>query len=100
MDEQTEFDLIGGSAIHPAWRPYFDGLSDQAAPRTMTVTLYKQHKGAPITKKDIKLLWKSLDLDWFERLMFKPHYNLIFDEYANLTRGNPPFNYIGHKGAS
>jgi hypothetical protein len=90
---QIEFNLVGGKAVHPSWEPYFNNCSPQSS-RGMAATLYTTHQGQPITKKEIRLLWKSFELGWFVRCMFTPDVLAILHHYDLICKGHPSDNWV------
>ena len=93
---QGKFDLKGGKAVHPSWSPFFDGHAPESF-RGMAATLYKEFGGKPISKNDIKKLWKSFDHNFTTRLLFKPNFQGVMDSYKLIASGKPPDNWVRPK---
>lgn len=89
---QPKLDLTGGMAIHPSWEPFFDNCAPTGS-RGMAATLYTRFAGKPITKTEIRLLWKGVTMDWFCRMILTPNVNAILYHYQQIHTGHPVNNW-------
>jgi len=90
---QSQLELSGGKAVHPSWGPFFNNCSPCSS-RGMAATLYTQYQGQPITKTEIKLLWKSFNFSWTTWLLFTPDTLAIYCHYQDITTGHPVDNWV------
>jgi hypothetical protein len=90
---QPKLEMNGGKAIHPSWEPFFDNCAPTSS-RGMTATLYTRFSGKPITKTEIRRLWKSYKLGWLTRVMFTPDVNAILYHYQQIHTGHPVDSWV------